>query len=35
MDGEGAGNDLRCLAQALALWAYCGLALATHTKYKG
>jgi hypothetical protein len=25
MDGEGAGNELRCLAQTLVLWAYCGL----------
>jgi hypothetical protein len=26
MDGEGAGNEPRCLAQTLVLWAYCGLA---------
>jgi len=26
MGGEEAGNELRCLAQTLVLWAYCGLA---------
>jgi len=26
MDGEGTGNELRCLAQTPVLWAHCGLA---------
>ena len=26
LDGEGAGDELGCLAQPLVLWAYCGLA---------